>query len=181
MVHQTTATRDPGFRRSAIAVLAILALFAGTARAQSIFAEENFSESQHSALLQTLSLEETEHGDFFTGFRLYLASVRVLDVYYGDLKKSDEIDVQINVWLIGLDAQVERMSAGPFILSFCSSPEGVYYTNTNFVILPADDAHVAEFERLRKQGTDFDGKHDCGSSNFDLGPIVIDPEADQGS
>ncbi len=158
-----------------MASLLLFALLSGTARAQSIFVEENFSDSQHSALVQTISLEETNLRDFFSGFRLYQASLRILDVYFGPLKKGDEIDVQLNVWLVGLDGQVETMLSAPFILSFCNSEEGVYFTNSNFVILPADDTHVAEFERLRKQGTDFDGKHDCGSSNFDLGPIAIEP------
>ena len=172
---QAIATRvlAPVFR--AVAVLTAAALVIGPTNAQSIFAESNFSEAQHSALIEPISLEETDLRDSFSGFRLYLAAVRVADVYYGPLKENEEIEIQINAWMIGLDGQLEIMSE-PFILSFCESPDGTYYTNDNFVILPANEANIAEFERLRAKGTDFDGKHDCHSTNFDLGPIAVEPE-----
>ncbi len=139
--------------------------------AQSLFAEANFSDSQYSALIEPLSMQETDLRDSFSGFKLYLATVRVLDVYFGPLKKESEIEIQINVSYIGMAGGLETMSQ-PFILSFCRSEDEIYYTYRDYLILPANEANVAEFERLRRNGTDFDGDNDCTSTNFDLEPIA---------
>lgn len=58
----------------------------------------------------------------------------------------------------------------PYLLSFCQSDEGIYYTNRNFLIIQGNETNIQEFERLRKEGTEFDGKNDCALSNFNLEP-----------
>ena len=144
-----------------------------TVFAQALFAEANFSDQQFSALVENASIEESDLRSSFTGFKLYIVKARVLDVYFGDLEASDEIDIQINVSYFGMKHTLENMTR-PYILSFCKSEEGVYFTNRDFLIIPATDINMKEFNRLRAEGTDFDGNNDCSSTNFDLEPISID-------
>ena len=141
--------------------------------AQALFAEANFSDQQYSALVENISLEETDLRSPFSGFQLYLAKARVLDVYFGELESGAEIDIQLNVSYLGKKNRLEYMRS-PYILSFCRSEDGVFYTNRDFLIIPANEINIKEFNRLRTEGTDFDGKNDCSSTNYDLEPIAID-------
>lgn len=148
-------------------------MLSGTALGQALFAEANFSDQQYSALLENITLEETDLRSSFSGFQLYLARARVLDVYFGDLTKGAEIDIQLNVSYLGKKHTIENLQQ-PYILSFCRSEEGIFYTNRDFLIIPAKEINIKEFNRLRADGTDFDGNNDCSSTNFDLEPVVID-------
>ncbi len=141
--------------------------------AQALFAEANFSDQQYSALIENLSLTKSDLGDPSTGFVLYLASVRIIEVYYGELEVGNEIDIQVNVSYLGRKNTLVVMSS-PYILSFCRSDSGVYFTNRDFLIIPANQGNLGEFNRLRREGTNFDGKNDCTSTNFDLQPVSID-------
>ena len=151
----------------------LLMLLPTAAFTQALFAEANFSDQQFSALVENISLEETDLRSSFSGFQLYLAKVRVLDVYFGDLETEAEIDIQLNVSYLGKKYTLENMRS-PYILSFCRSEAGVFFTNRDFLIIPANEINVKEFKRLRTEGTDFDGENDCSSTNFDLEPIAID-------
>ena len=150
-----------------------LLLLPGVILGQALFAEANFSDQQYSALIENLSLEETDLRSAFSGFQLYRAKVRIVDVYFGDLEVGDEIDIQINVSYLGKNNRLEYMQR-PYILSFCKSEDGIYYTNRDFLIIPASEINIKEFRRLRTEGTDFDGNNDCTSSNFDLEPVAIE-------
>ena len=152
---------------------ATLLLLPGVILGQALFAEANFSDQQYSALIENLSLEETDLRSAFSGFQLYRAKVRIVDVYFGDLEVGDEIDIQINVSYLGKNNRLEYMQR-PYILSFCKSEDGIYYTNRDFLIIPASEINIKEFRRLRTEGTDFDGNNDCTSSNFDLEPVAIE-------
>lgn len=145
----------------------------GVVMAQALFAEANFSDQQYSALLENVSLEETDLRSAFSGFQLYLARVRILDVYYGDVDVGDEIDIQINVSYLGMKHTLENLQT-PYILSFCRAESGIYFTNRDFLIIPASPVNIKEFKRLRAEGTDFDGNNDCSSTNFDLEPFPIE-------
>lgn len=155
------------------ATILLLFLWSGATFAQALFAEANFSDQQYSALIENVSLEETDLRSTFSGFQLYLARAQILDVYFGDLEAGDEIDIQINVSYFGMKHTLENMRK-PYILSFCKSEEGVYFSNRDFLIIPASEVNIKEFKRLRTEGTDFDGDNDCASSNFDLEPIAIE-------
>ena len=159
--------------RSLIVVLVACLLLPTKASAQALFAEANFSDQQYSALLENLSMEETDLRSAFSGFQLYLVKARVLDVYFGELEAGEEIDIQLNISYLGKTATVERIKER-FILSFCRSADGVYFTNRDFLIITANELNVKEFNRLRTEGTDFDGNNDCTSTNFDLEPIALD-------
>ncbi len=152
---------------------AILSLLSGTAGAQALFAEANFSDQQYSALIENVSLEATDLRSSFSGFQLYLGRVEILDVYFGDLEVGEQIDIQLNVAYFGMKNTLENMQE-PYILSFCRSEAGVYYTNRDFLIIPANAINLKEFRRLQAEGTDFDGNNDCSSTNFDLEPIAIE-------
>ena len=143
------------------------------ARSQALFAEANFSDQQYSALVENMSLRETDLRSPFSGFSLFMTQVKVLDVFFGDLDAGDEIEIQLNVAYFGRDNTLKHV-AGMYILSFCKSANGVYYTNRDFLVIAANEVNIAEFERLRRAGTDFDGNHDCSSTNFDLPPLEID-------
>ncbi len=153
--------------------LLVLMSMSGTSAAQSIFAEANFSDSQYSALVEPLSVVETDLRDAFSSYQLHRVSVRVLETYYGSVKAGAEIEIQINVPYISKRNYLDVMSEA-FIVSFCGSAEGAYYTNREYLVLPANEANLREFERLRENGTDFDGKNDCTNTNLDLGPIAIE-------
>ena len=159
--------------RSLIVLSVAWLVLPGGAIAQALFAEANFSDQQYSALLENLSIEETDLRSSFSGFQLYLVKARVLDVYFGDLDAGAEIDIQLNISYLGKKDTLKRIE-GPYILSFCRSPDGIYFTNRDFLIITANDINVKEFNRLRTEGTDFDGNNDCSSTNFDLEPIAID-------
>ena len=161
---------SPSFRTSAILLLLSLP---GAILAQALFAEANFSDQQYSALLENVSLEETDLRSSFSGFQLFLAKARIRDVYFGELDVGDEIDIQLNVSYLGMKNTLENMQR-PYILSFCSSADGVFFTNRDFLIIPANEINLKEFKRLRAEGSDFDGENDCSSTNFDLEPIAIE-------
>lgn len=150
--------------------LALLLLIPVSARLQALFVEANFSDQQHSALVENISLRETDLRTSFSGFSLFLTRVKVLDVFFGDLDAGDEIEIQLNVAYFGRDNTLKHVE-GTYILSFCESADGVYYTNRDYLVIAANEINIAEFERLRREGTDFDGNHDCTSTNFDLPPI----------
>ena len=151
----------------------LLLLLPCSALAQALFAEANFSDQQYSALIENISLQESDLRSAFSGFQLYLARVRVHDVYFGNLESGDEIEIQLNVAYFGKKRTLEIIRQ-PYILSFCRSEGGVFYTNRDFLIIPANEVNVKEFNRLRSEGTEFDGNNDCSSSNFDLEPIAIE-------
>ena len=164
--------------RIVVAVFLVLALTANNALAQSLFAEANYSDSQYSALVEQVAVTETDLRDAFTNYQMYRVTVQIIERYFGPLKAGAEIEVQINVPYIARSAYLDVMSA-PFILSFCSSGDGVYYTNRDYLVLPANEANLAEFRRLAEEGTDFDGRNDCTNTNLDLGPITIDPDVEE--
>lgn len=161
------------FIRSCGVSATLALLMPATSFAQALFAEANFSDQQYSALIENQSIEETDLRSAFSGFQLFLVKARILDVYYGDVKAGDEIEIQVNVAYLGMKRTLENMTR-PYILSFCSSDSGVYFTNRDFLIIPANDINVKEFNRLKAEGTDFDGNNDCSSTNFDLEPISTD-------
>ncbi len=169
----TPLTRWYGF------AVAFFVLLSGAypVHAQSIFAEANYSDSQYSALVEPISNVETDLRDAFTSYKMHRVTVRIVESYFGPVKKDAEIEIQINVPYIARNAYLEIMQS-QFIVSFCGSNDGVYYTNRDYLVLPANEANLAEFRRLKEEGTDFDGEHDCTNSNLDLGPITIEP-ADQ--
>ena len=109
---------------------------------------------------------------------MHRVTVQVLETYFGPVKEGAEIEIQVNVPHIARNAYLEIMSE-PFIVSFCGSCNGVYYTNRDYLVLPANAANLAEFQRLSEEGTDFDGEHDCTNTNLDLGPITIEPQDNQ--
>lgn len=43
-----------------------------------------------------------------------------------------------------------------------------------FLVIPANAINVREFNRLKAEGTDFDGESDCCNTNFDLEPVSIE-------
>ena len=151
----------------------ILLLLPNALLGQALFAEANFSDQQYSALIENVTLEATDLRSSFSGFQLYLAKAQVLDVYFGDLETGEQIDIQVNVSYLGMKNTLKNMQQ-PYILSFCRSEDGVYYTNRDFLIIPANEINLKEFNRLRTEGTDFDGNNDCTSTNFDLEPIAIE-------
>ena len=155
-----------------IAVLFFALSPAGMALAQSIFAEANYSDSQYSALVEPLSVVETELRDSFTSYQMHRVTVRVLESYYGPVKKGAEIEIQINVPYIGRNRWLDIMSE-PFIVSFCGAADAIYYTNRDFLVLPANEANLAEFQRLREEGSDFDGKNDCTNTNLEIQKLTV--------
>ena len=155
-----------------IASIFLLA-FPITLSAQSLFAEANFSDMQYTALVNNISLEESDLGEAWTGWSLFLAKVKIQDVYYGDLKDDETIDIQIYVSYLGRKHTLEKL-AGRYILSFCKSEDGLYYTNRDFLVMPDSPENLKELERLSVEGTDFDGNNDCTSTNYDLKPVRID-------
>lgn len=155
-----------------LAVVTISTLLPSPALPQALFAEANFSDQQYSALVENLSLEETDLRSPFSGFQLYRAKVRIKDVYFGELEPGAELDIQINVAYFGKGNYLKAMSK-PYILSFCRSDTGAYFTNRDFLIITGNDINIAEFERLRAEGTDFDGENDCTSTNFELLPVEV--------
>ena len=171
-----SATTSPRTLWAGSSLIACLLLaVAGPADAQSIFAEANYSDSQYSALVEPVSIVETDLPDALTSYQMHRVTVRVVESYFGPVKKGAEIEIQINVPYIARNSYLEIMDE-PFIVSFCGSDGGVYYTNRDYLVLPANDANLAEFRRLGEEGTDFDGKNDCTNTNLDIGPITIDPD-----
>ena len=160
--------------RDGAAAMLLTVLLAGNAHAQSIFAESNYSDSQHSALVEAISVVETDLPESSTSHQMHRVTVRVVETYFGSAKEGDEIEIQINVPYIAKSAYLEIMSE-PFIVSFCSSCDETYYTNRDYLVLPANEVNLGEFRRLAEESTDFDGEHDCTNTNLDLGPITIEP------
>lgn len=146
-------------------IFIVIMLISIYSSAQALFAEANFADSQFSALVNKVDLKEAKEQPFYTGFKLYSAKLEIVDVYYGNLKPGSMIDMNLYVSYLGLKNTLEAM-AGNYILSFCQSKSGIFYTNRDFLIINANPVNIAEFERLRKEGSNFDGNHDCASTNY---------------
>ncbi len=155
-----------------LATFALLILFSVSSPADALFAETNFIDSPFSALVRNMELKKGEEYPGWSGFQLYHARLKIVDVYYGDLNRNDEIDIRLNLDVLGLKGLLETVQQD-YIVSFCQSKSGIYYTYRNYLILPAREDIVAQFEGFRTKGADLGGDHDCTPTNYH----ELDPDA----
>ena len=132
----------------------------------SMWVEPNFVDTQYSALLNSVKVNEIESTDIHKhipfGWMPYSVKAEVRDVYKGDIKKGDMIEVLIYIPL--MSKYQLRTIENEFILSFCKSKSGVFYTSRNSLVQEPTAGNVNKFEQVRKHGTDYSGSGDCSGN-----------------
>lgn len=139
--------------------------------AYSMWIEPNFVDTEYSVRLESLNITKVEsknriHRHIPFGWRPYYVSVKVVDVYKGELKQGEVIDLLV---YITANYQLEKMRK-EFILSFCRSNAGVFYTSRDFLIQLPTPANIEKFEAVRESGTDYQGSGDCSGNYPSLNP-----------
>lgn len=139
----------------------------------SMWVEPNFVDTQYSALLDgqevtKIGFDNRIHKYIPSGWMPYSVKTKVIDVYKGDLKKEDVIDIIVYISAMS-KYQIKRIK-GEFILSFCKAKSGMYYTSRNYLIKEPTLGNVGKFEQVKEYGTDYKGTGDCSGNYPSLNP-----------
>jgi len=140
----------------------------------SMWLELNFSATNYSVLLDSIDVTKVSSEDpaYMIAYEWipYNVTAEVIDVYKGEFKKGAELDLLVYVWpIIGKKLQ-EKLIHNRFLLSFCESSNGVYYTSQNFLIAQPTVGNIAKMRDIRKFGTLHDSSHECSSNFPELNP-----------
>ena len=139
----------------------------------SMWIEPNFVDTQYSALLEGLEVTKPDlkdnSFDFIFWWVPYYVKAKVIGVYKGSLEKEQIIDLLVYLPAFSTKSQKKLMESR-FILSFCKSNSGVYYTSRHFLILQPSRANISKFQDVRNFGTDYEGSGDCSGNYPYLNP-----------
>ncbi len=139
----------------------------------SMWVEPNFVDTQYSALLESQAVtlipkDHDIHNHIPLGWKPFKVKAKITDVYKGDLVKGEDIELLVYVSMLS-KSQPEWIK-GQFLLSFCKSEKGVYYTSRDYLIQPSQSANILKFSQIRDHGTDHEGTGDCVGNYPDLNP-----------
>lgn len=139
----------------------------------SMWVGPNYVDTEYSVLFETKEIRKADvkeniikHTPF--GWWPYYVKAKVIDVYKGELETGQTIDL-----LVYLSAPLksdEKRLSDSFILSFCKSNGGIYYTSRNFLITRPTPDNIAKFAEVREKGTDHEGSGDCSGNYPFLNP-----------
>ncbi|MCX7552264.1 hypothetical protein OS175_00110 [Marinicella sp. S1101] len=139
----------------------------------SMWVEPNYVDTAYSALLKSSSVkkvptEDDIHDHIPFGWWPYRVKAEVLDVYKGPLKVGDEIELLVYVSV--LSQLHNELQKDAFLVSFCLSKNGVYYTSRDYLVQQAKPANTQRFAAVRENGTDYEGSGDCSGNYPSLNP-----------
>lgn len=173
-------TRQEGEARATATASSVARGEQGAGRFSSWIAP-NFVDTQYSALFSGLSASRLPAADPIYqaipfGWFAYHVEARVIEVYKGELDLGAEIELLV---------YIPAMSTGPlkhlddeFLLSFCQSQGGIYYTSRNFLIQAASEPNINKFRLLVTEGADFQGLGECASNYPSLNPDTHSHQGD---
>ena len=135
----------------------------------SMWVEPNYVDTAYSTLLRSDKVQEVEsdstiwdHLPF--GWMPYRVEAEVLESYKGDLKQGETVTLLVYVSILSKLA-LDRIQ-GDFLVSFCRSKGGVFYTSRDYLVIEAARRNIRRFQQIAEQGTDYEGPGDCSSSNY---------------
>jgi len=140
-------------------LLITLSMIANAAHGQGLFVESNFSDTQFTVRAQALDVVSADMPEHMQN--ALITNLKVLEVYHGDLKEGDTLELIIESDALNSLYRQGRMQ-GEFLTSFCLSDTGIYYTN---IIFPASEDNLAAVEHYREHGTTNWDRHDCAYTN----------------
>lgn len=140
----------------------------------SMWVEPNYVDTQYSALFSGLKITKAESEDKIYeyipfGWIPYFVHAEVVDVYKGDLKQSEIVEVLVYISVLSAQYQLEKIQ-NSFILSFCKSSNQIYYTSRDYLIQSPTKANIEKFEMVREHGSDYEGTGDCEGNYPSLNP-----------
>lgn len=140
----------------------------------SMWVEPNYVDTQYSALFSSLKITKAESDDKIYeyipfGWIPYYVNAEVVDVYKGDLKQSEIVEVLVYISALSAQYQLEKIR-NRFILSFCKSGSRIYYTSRDYLIQSPTRANIERFETVREHGSDYEGTGDCNGNYPSLNP-----------
>ena len=128
----------------------------------------NYVDTSYSALLKPLSVEGLsfdhdiyDHLPF--GWKAYHVRAEVIESYHQPLELNSHITIIVYVSLLEKNAAA-RMHED-FLLSFCQSKSGIYYTSRDWLIRKGSKENIQKFKHVMNNGTQYQGPGDCSSSN----------------
>lgn len=135
----------------------------------SMWVEPNYVDTAYSTLLRSENVQEVasdstiwDHMPF--GWMPYRVEAEVLETYKGDLRQGATVTLLVYVSVLSKLAR-DRIQ-GDFLVSFCRSKSGVYYTSRDYLVIEAAQRNVRRFQHIAERGTDYEGAGDCSSSNY---------------
>jgi len=150
-------------------IIVIALLLSNICMAKSMWIETNYADAEYTALLEAVDIKESGFESPVFGFKPYYVEAKILDVYFGDIKENEFIDLLVYI-TPPFDWSLSRIK-DKFILSFCRSNSGVFYTHRNYLIVDAEPDNIKTFKFVRQNGTDHEGSNDCSFTNYeDLNP-----------
>lgn len=140
----------------------------------SMWVEPNYVDTQYSALFDGLNVAKAnpDHSTYDhipLGWIPYFVSAEVIDVYKGDLERGETIEILVYISALSARSQLEKIR-NTFILSFCRSVNGTYYTSRDYLIQTPTKANIEKFEMVRQHGTYYEGSGDCQGNYPSLNP-----------
>lgn len=134
----------------------------------SMWVEPNFVDTAYSALLRSIEIIEVgrdstirDHVSY--DWKPYRVKAEILEVYRGDLEPGTVQNLLI--YVSALSRSTYDRIQGEYLLSFCRSGSGVFYTSRDYLVAEASSANVTRFQHVRDHGTDYEGPGDCSSTN----------------
>lgn len=140
----------------------------------SMWIEPNYVDTEYSVLLRNIKLEKIDMShDIYDhipfGWIPYQVVAQIEDVYKGEINKNESLDLLVYVSALGVKNTVKKIS-GKYLLSFCKSKGGIYYTSRDYLIQNPSIDNVKKFELVRDNGTDYEGSGDCSGNYPSLNP-----------
>ena len=140
----------------------------------SFWVEPNYVDTQYSVLFNSLKITKIETDDKIYeyipfGWMPYYVRAEVIDVYKGDLKQKEIIDILVYLSALSAQHQLEKIRSR-FIISFCRSSNRIYFTSRDYLIQSPTSANVKKFEHVRKHGSDYEGSGNCDGNYPSLNP-----------
>ena len=140
----------------------------------SFWVEPNYVDTQYSALFNSLKITKVETDNKIYeyipfGWIPYYVRAEVVDIYKGDLKQNEIIDILVYISALSARHQLKKIRSR-FILSFCKSSNQIYYTSRDYLIQSPTAANVKQFELVREHGSDYEGSGNCDGNYPSLDP-----------
>jgi len=141
--------------------------------AASFWIEPNIVDTEYSVYLESMGVHEIDksnpiHRFIPYEFSPYNVTSTAIEVYKGDIEEGNVITVLVYL-SPPFERGLERIN-DRFILSFCKSKHGIFYTHRNFVITKASEDNIKEYRRVKLHGTAYEGDGDCSGNYPNLNP-----------
>ncbi|ABC33412.1 hypothetical protein HCH_06788 [Hahella chejuensis KCTC 2396] len=140
----------------------------------SMWVEPNFVDTGYSALFKSVAVTKVVSSDptydyIPFGWSPYYVKAKMIEVYKGDLPEGGSIEILVYIAPLGEQYSLKKINSD-FILSFCLSKGGKYYTSRDFLIMEPSSGNIQKFREVRDSGTDYEGSGDCSGNYPSLNP-----------